>query len=263
MSDAPVIDTTESVVDPNALAVVDPATIIEPPPAPEPPAAPAKKPWYLERISQESARAQEASTKLAAAERRAADAEALAERLRADAGQDRQQRQEPQQRPQEPDRQAEIRREAAAQRLAEDSMDVRNRGIAEYGASFVESLGILSAVGAVTDDFVSDVLAVDKANAHKIFDQIAKDPERAATLAAMSSRQRIAEITRMSVATAATKTEPAPPVAPPKTVSKAPAPPPKIDPGAVKIVDGYSDEASDEDFTRQFNERMAKRGARR
>ena len=265
MSDTQVIEPVEPVVDPNALAAAAPDTVIEPDPAPEPQPTPqsAKKPWYLERISQESARAQDAAAKLAAAERRAADAEALAERLRA--GNDQPQRQEPQQRAPETDRQAEINRAASAQRLAEDSMEVRNRGISEYGASFVESLGILQAVGAVTDDFVADVLAVDKSNAHKIFDQIAKDPERAATLAAMSSRQRIAELTRMSVASTAPKVEPAPTTAttPSKTVSKAPAPAPRIEPAASQIVDWRSDKASDAEFDAGFNEMMKKRTARR
>ncbi len=267
MSDTQVIEPVEPVADPNALAQAATDAVIEPVAAPEPDPAPqpSKKPWYLERISQESARAQDAAAKLVAAERRAADAEALAERLRL--GSDQTQRQEPQQRTHEPDRQAEIRREAFALRLAEDSMEVRNRGIAEYGASFVESLGILQAVGAVTDDFVSDVLAVDKSNAHKIFDQIAKDPERAATLAAMSSRQRIAELTRMSVAsTVASTAVPAPvPAAttPQKTVSKAPAPPPRIEPTASQVKDWRLDSSSDEEFDRGFDEMIKNRRIKR
>jgi hypothetical protein len=265
MSDPQVTEPTEPVVDPNALAQVDTSLAIEPKAGPslEPIPPPAGKPWYLERISQESARAEAVAAKLATAERRAAEAEALAERLRA--GNDSPTRQEPPSTRQEPDRQAEIRREAAAMRLAEDSMEVRNRGIAEYGASFVESLGILQAVGAVTDDFVSDVLAVDKSNAHKIFDTIAKDPERAATLAAMSSRQRIAELTRMSVAQTTPKADPEPTQAAtlPKFTSKAPAPPPRIEPTASQVVDWRSDKASDDEFTRGFEEMMKKRTARR
>jgi hypothetical protein len=127
----------------------------------------------------------------------------------------------------------------------------------------MESLSVLQAVGAITDDFVSDVLAVDKFNAHKLFDSIAKDPEKAAALAGMSSRQRIAEITRMSLGSQKTETSPAPAATPAKTVSKAPAPATRVVTAAATTLPKYSDKISDEEFTAQFNARMKERRASR
>jgi hypothetical protein len=53
------------------------------------------------------------------------------------------------------------------------------------------------------------------------------------------------------------------PAVPAKGISKAPAPPPPVDPSASKTIDGYADEATDDQFTAQFNARMKARAARR
>ena len=253
--------------------VADPVAV-DPPPAPEPvadpipaPVEPAKTPWYMDRIAKEAARARENEERASAAEKRAQDAEALAARLRAQTGGEG----VPATAAATPaaetaaQRQAAIRQEAQTQRFYEDTLEVRRRGEAEFGPKFGEALNILGALGATTDDFIADVLAIDKSNAHALLDKLAKDPERAASLTSMTSRQRIAELTRMSI----TKTDDAGTsasavVAPaPKTTSKAPPPAPVVTPSASKVIDWRTDEASDDEFDAGFKEMMAKRSARR
>jgi hypothetical protein len=252
-------------LDPPAETLPDPA--VEPPTEPAQPAAPAKTPWFLERISAESGRARQAEERAAAAERRASEAEALAQRLQAGNAQPPVQQTPPRTDAPPQDLRGEIQREATAQRLYEDSVELRNKGLGQFGAAFGDTIRILQSVGATTDDFISDAMAVDKANAHSLLHTIAQDPERALALANMNSRQRIAELTRMTVANAAAeKTDPplAPTKAPPaKTVSKAPAPPPPVEPSASKVVDWRSDAASDADFDAGFQEMLKKRSARR
>lgn len=252
-----VVDPSAEVVDP-PIAVTDlPA---DPPPAADPPAEPhgnsGKSPWYMKRISEEGERARREADRAAAAERRAEAAEALAARLSAAGGTDpaippAQARTAPV----GEDRQAEIRAEAQKQRFFEDTVDVRNHGMTEFGPAFGETLNILGALGATSDEFIADVLAVDKAGAHKMLKKIAEDPERAVALTGMNSRQRIAELTRMTMAeakTAITETTPAATTAAPKTVSKAPPPAPPVTATSTKTVDWRSDAASDKEFDDGF-----------
>ena len=262
----PVIDPANPPAAEGTTTPAPSATEADPAATDPPAAATGKKPWYLDRISGESARAREAEAKAAEAIRRAEAAEAMATRLQqgketateirpaADAA--------PVATP------AVIREAAEKLRFYEDTVEVKNRGIAKYGAAFTDTLTLLNAVGATTDDFVADVLAVNKAEAHDIFKQIADNPEKAVSLASMNSRQRIAELTRMAIA--APKTEPtaggqptkaAP--APAARVSKAPEPAPKIEPSSTESIDGYSDKASDAAFTEKFNARMKERSLRR
>lgn len=225
------------------------------PPAPEPEKADGRKnPWYLKRIADEA----EARR---VAEQRATDAEALAARLQAG----KEPADPPRAAPAQPnqDFNGAVRAEAQRQRLAEESTAVRDAGMKEFGNDFGQSLSILTAVGATSDDMVLDLLAVDKSNAHKILANLAKDPEKAASLVGMDSRRRIAELTRMADAITKTEVVPPKPGTPPKQVSRAPNPPPPVDPSASQTVDWRSDAASDEDFDRGFRETMAKRSARR
>lgn len=250
-------------VDPNANAGGDPPA--GDPPVGDPPPAPASKQppkWALDRISEETARRE-------AAEQRAREAEALAARLQArgnDPGAD------PKPTPVRADPPANIDAlvdaETTRRELNRESTAIRSAGVAEYGPGFAETLRVLHAVGAVEDAIVLDLAAVDRVNAHKILATLAQDPERAASFAQLDPRRRIAEITRMSDALktppAGTdpKTPPAP-VVPPKTVSKAPAPPPPVDPSAVKSTDWRDDKASDAEFSKGWNENFEKRRARR
>jgi hypothetical protein len=249
---APTPPVIEAVDPPSSVQPTEP---VEPPPAADPPK---QTPWFLKRIAEESAAKQAEKTAREAAERRAADAEAMIERLRTQPPTS-QQPPIPTRTDDPKVRQAEINAAAAQQRLYEDSADVRNRGLAQFGEGFTQALGVLNAVGATNDEFVTDVLAVDKANAHVLLEKLAKEPEKAASLATMPSRQRIAELTRMSIATNTEK--PAPAVG--KGISKAPAPAPKIEPSASNVVDWRVDSTSDEDFDRGFREMMAKRARRR
>jgi hypothetical protein len=238
------------------IAPETPPENIEAPETPEPETrAPEKEdgrknPWYLKRISETSERAR-------LAEEEAANLKAMLDRLQA-----------PKETPtvtqpaNTPDFQTAVQREAAKLRLAEDSTAIRDAGYREFGQEFGQNLAILNAAGAVSDDIVLDLIAVDKPNAHKILATLAQDPDRAAALANMDSRRRTAELTRISMAANA-PTTPAPktPAAPTKQVSRAPAPPPPVEPSATKTVPWYSDEASDADFDKGFYDpnRMKKR----
>lgn len=198
-----------------------------------------KNPWFLKRISAEAE-----ARRLA--EQRATDAEAMLERLQAGKEPD------PATPPQDIDRLVNSR--AAALRLADDRNALVQAGQTKFGASeFNQAAEIAAACGCVSDDFVADVLAVDRSKAHEIYMKLAEEPERAAQIAQMDSRRRIAELTRMTM-TINAPAAPAPkaPAAPAKQVSRAPAPPPPVEPSATKTVPWYSDEASDADFDKGF-----------
>lgn len=206
----------------------------------------------LERVNAKEAQRE-------AAERRAADAEALLEQLQ-------NANREPN--APQPPKQANIDdlvvARAAALRLRDDRTAIINAGTEKFGPeAFNEAAEIAAACGCVSDEFVQDILAVDRVRAHEIYMELAKDPATATNLAGMDSRNRIAALTRMTM-TASAKTEaPKPTLAPVKQVSKAPAPAPVVEPSASKVIDGYADDATDEQFTKQFNERMKARSARR
>ena len=268
-------DTTTETVPPEQTApIVDPAApppaaieVEAPPPAPEPEPKPehgnkGKSPWFLERIAQESAARRTAEEAAATARREAAEARELLDRLQRQPNDQTQPA--PRQRVQEaPDFQTAVQQEAARQRLYSDSAEIKTAGTKAYGQQFGEALGLLTAIGATSDDFVSDLVATDKQNAHVIMTKLAADPELAANLVQMDSKRRIAELTRMSMAATATETKETKPAAPLKTVSKAPAPAPAITGSTSKTVDGYSDDASDDEFTAEFNRRMKERNTRR
>ncbi len=142
---------------------------------------------------------------------------------------------------------------------------VNESGMIDYSGQWNDTVSALTAFGINTGDFVIDVIDIDPVNAHKIMHEIAQDGERAVALSNMSRARRIAEIAKMTM-----NAEPvrAPdgkfaPKEPPKQVSKAPAPPPPVTPSASKEVDWRTDDASDEDFSRGFDEMMKKRSNRR
>ncbi len=261
--------TDETIVEPS----VEPVAVelaVEPPI--EPTAAPKEVPAaLLARISKEAAGRREADQRAAVFEKRALDAEALAARLSATAPKGG-----PELPPVSPaargesdaDRQAAIRAEAQNQRFYEDTVDVRNRGMAVAGQKFIEALNVLGAANFTTNnEAVADVIAaVGKENAHQMLIDLSKDFEKADALAQMSSRQRIAELTRMSLAkpteTAVSAVDGGP-QPPPKQVSKAPPPPPPVQTSTTKVKTAYSDEMDDDEFTACWKERLEKRGLRR
>lgn len=208
-----------------------------------------KNPWFLKRISAEAE-----ARRLAEAERD--NFKAIAERLQA--GKDTTLTPAPN----TPDFQTAVQQKAAEILFENDRQALVAAGRKEFGAEAFNGIAaVLGAAGAASVDFIQDVMAVDKPNAHKILANLAQDPERAASLAEMTPRQRTAELTRISMASTAQTTAPKVPATPAKQVSKAPAPPPPVEPSATKVVPWYSDEASDADFDKGFYDpnRMKKR----
>jgi hypothetical protein len=216
-----------------------------------------KNPWFLKRISETTERAR-------LAEERAAAAEALAERL--------QKGTETLPAPpltNERDIEALVEARAARKLFDADCNHAASVWKAAAGDAFESRIGILSHVGLLPNkdgsntEFLMDVFAVDKENAHQILDTLAQDPEQATALAAMDSRRRTAALTRLSMATntapvTAPKTVPAA-----KQVSRAPAPAPQVEPSASKVVDWRKDDSDDATFDVGFREMMLKRNKAR
>jgi hypothetical protein len=163
-----------------------------------------------------------------------------------------------------PQNDVEIR--AAQMLFQRDAQRISETAYKTYGQGWVDSVSLLDSFGLNSGDFVSSVMdVVGSDKTHEIMHAIAQDPEKAAALKDMSPARRISEITRISLAMdakpAAEPVKPAPP--PTKTVSRAPAPPPPVEPSASRVVDWRDDKASDADFSRGFDEMMQKKRARR
>jgi hypothetical protein len=227
---------------PPAAASVPPASAPAATTEPAKPVNPNSPKWALDRISEEARRARAAEEELARERAGRQSAEELLRRLQSGAPNANATAAPPNPQQQSPSgRQAEIAAEAARQRFLEDINDTVAKGLSQFGHdSFTGTVNTLTAIGA-NDEFLADVLAVDKANAHQLFQKIAAEPERAATLARMPSRQRIAEIARMTVAQGnaapanGSNAAPTTPAASATVVSKAPAPPPPIQAGASQV----------------------------
>jgi hypothetical protein len=150
-----------------------------------------------------------------------------------------------------PDFEAAVQREAQARSIRQSRDDIIRNGYTEFGQQkFDEAANVLAAFNLVGDDFISDALAVDRAGAHKLLAKIAAEPEKASRLAAMDSKSRIAEMTRMSFAD---NQEQKPSSQPTRQVSKAPPPKPPINPvGTPGDPNDLMDESiSDEEFYRR------------
>lgn len=227
--DDPAIDPPTDDVAPTPVVVDPPADDPAEPPAPAP--EPPKTKWYMEKLSEST---QEVARERAArevAERRATDAEALAERLQqapADPAAPKAPAAPAARQPAKPDDFNKAVDEAAEYKLfIRQTQTVKAAGMTAF-PDFAESLNILTAIGATNDGVVQDILAADPENAHILLDKLAKDPERAVSLTQMDPRRRIAELTRMSAAIAP-KVE-APKAAAPAPVSRAPKPAPALAP---------------------------------
>lgn len=163
---------------------------------------------------------------------------------------------------------ADIDQRVAAELFRRDFNDTVGNGIKQFGQGYNETVKALDAIGADLN-FVNQVMAVDKSRAHVLLKKLADDPAGTVVLLSMDPNRRMVELTRMSMTAAeppkvpgngaATPANGATPPAPaPKLsqVSRAPAPPPPIEPSAARQVDWRSDEASDEQFTEGLNERL-------
>lgn len=249
------VNDTQEQPAPVAEANEQPAASEVQPVAQEAPKAAANAPkWAMDRINEETNRRREEQQAREAAENEARNLKEMLTRLQ-NGGKPAEQTNQPARQPAptvDPTRyQADVRAEAERQRLYADSAVVRATGAAAF-PNFNDSLNILSAVGATTDDFVADIFAAtDRANAHVMIDTLAKDPEKAAGLAKMDSRSRIAELTRIAMVDQIQKAASAAPapVAKPAPVTKAPAPPPRVDPaGGATTPNLMDDNLSDEEW---------------
>ena len=248
----PVLAAVEPVIEP----VVPPEPVIETPPAPK---APQMVPVSV--VAGLRAKNREIEDRAARAERERDEARSLAERLSAPKQPDGTPAPQTQQRTPAPQGDADVERRAEYLVFTRDVSSMRDKGIKEFGPAFLDTIKALGAVGADDDNFVSQVMAVDTDKAHVLLNDLAQDLEKTASLVTMDPTRRIAELTRMAIAAqAAPKVEtpvtPTEPAKPAKVVSKAPAPAPVVTPSASKEIDGYSDEASDDQFTAQFTARM-------
>lgn len=235
------------------VAEVVPEPVAEIPPEPEPVVEPkpeplhgnkGQTPWFQRVIAEVRQEKQQERSAREAAEQRAADLQAIIERMQGGEKPEAVTKPAPTSREAPQDFQAAVKAQAAKDRLYEDTMTVRSAGEGEF-PDFNQSLGILTAIGATSDDFVSDVLAVDKSAAHKILDKLAKDPEKAASLVGMDSRRRIAELTRMADAPK-TEVKPAVEASKPAAVSRAPTPAPRLAPlAAAPDIDPTTAEGND------------------
>lgn len=214
-----------------------------------------KRPWYLDRIAEEAGKKRAAEARAEAAEREAKSAKELADRLQdPDKTKTTNTKIEPTK-----DFNTAVKEEADRLRFADETVIIRDAGRSEF-KDFNDALRVLTAVNATNDEFIMDVMAVDKANAHKILHKLAQNPERASQLVDMTSRQRIAELTRMSM----TETKPATTVTTEvktEKVSQAPKPRPTIEAVSEETSDplrDYEGKSTDEEFSAAWDAKYKK-----
>jgi hypothetical protein len=234
-----------------------------------------------ERVGEETTKRQQFELRATQAEQRAADLQAILDRMQAE----RPDPANPTPAPRAPaaaapaaaprqgtaEFNAAVKAEAQQQHFYDETLAVKAAGEAKF-KDFGDTLAVLTAIGATNDDFLSDLFAVDKTGAHEILDKLAKDPERAASLVRMDTRRRIAELTRMSDAIKPVAADPAAaaaivaakPAAAAPAQSRAPAPKPVIVPQAAAhevdptTPDG-NEKLSDEDFEKWYKGKYYKR----
>lgn len=225
----------EAVIEALEAVIEEPAEVDAPKegdPEPKPHHLKGKTPWYMERINEETNKRRLIEEQLAQKAREAEESRAMLERLQsgdktvAAAKSD----------PQDIDALVEAR---AEQKLFNQDCNA----VAEAGArdipEFNDKLALLRSIGVVNDDFLKDIFAVDKSEAHRILDHLAQQPEKANLMTRMDSRKRIAELTRIADKMSE-PVKPAPP-APRAGVSKVPPPKP--------VVEAISDDSGETDLT--------------
>ena len=251
----PVVETPESpsgAPEATPLEAIVPAAEANKTPVESPkPAKPQEMPkWGWERLHEETAKRQAETTARAAAEQKAKDLEEMLSRMQ----KGQQQQPEPAtprvQNPAEFD--MAVQRKAAEMSMANSIEEIIRNGQAEFGAAvFDDKSRALVSLNCGSPEFLSDVMAVEGRNAHKLLVKIADDPPRAVALAAMSSKSRIAELTRMAMS----EKVDSPTVPVPSTVSKAPAPQPKIAPTQASLGDPndlMDENISDDEFFKRW-----------
>jgi hypothetical protein len=226
----------------------------------QPPARARPSDPIIGELTAQRARRREAEERAAQVARENADLRAMVDRL--SKGPASQQDLPRSQQPQPPLDAAAIDRMAEYKLFLRDVETLRARGTSQYGAEFTNTIRNLGAVGADQDPFVHSVLAVGGDKAHELLHELAQDIDKTVGLVNMRPEHRIAELTRMTMKAqqaVPAAAEAAKPAAVGRGVSKAPAPAPALNSSTSKTVDWRDDKASDEEFTRGFQEMMQKR----
>lgn len=161
-----------------------------------------------------------------------------------------------------------VEQRALALNFQRDVRRVSEAGMAAYGQQTWDSAcRLMDGLGLNSPDFVATVMEVaGRERTHEVFQTIAEDPERAAHLAGMTPMRRIAEISRISEQmTPKSQGSLAAGKSPPRMVSRAPDPAPRINTGTRTAKDWRNDDVSDEEFSRRWDEHMRSRhsGVRR
>lgn len=246
---APVVEAPEAPV----LEAEEP--VLEEPtePEPKPHHMKGKTPWYMERISAETAKRQQVEEQLAQERREKAEARAMLDRLQ---GGDKE---APKARTEEPDIDALVDARAEQKLFNADCNAVAEKGALKIDG-FNGKLDILRSIGALNDEFLKDIFAVDKDNAHLILDSLANEPERANLMIRMDSRKRISELTRISDK----MTEPVKPAPVVRSgVSKVPAPKPVVDAVSDDLgeMDLSNEKLDDATWSKLFNKKYGRKTA--
>ena len=159
-----------------------------------------------------------------------------------------------------------VKAEAARLSFLKECEDIAAVGSQSF-KDWAETIGIINAIGASSDDFLQDVIAADRANAPALLHELANDPTMARRLVGMDARNRVGALAKMAVkletaAKPAAATNGAA-VTPPKPLSRAPAPMAKLDAGATNTPDTdlYSDNTPDAAWSKAFDKKFALGGA--
>jgi len=146
-----------------------------------------------------------------------------------------------------------VQRRAEQLLFTQDCNAVAVAGHAAF-PDFGETLGILNAVGATSDDFLQDIIATDKVAAPALMRELAANPERAKQLVTMSSRQRVAELVRMSIPLGQNGAGQAKPAT--NVLSRAPVPKAAVSGQASRDEGGLNDTIGDEEFSRRWDNKF-------
>lgn len=275
------IEANTETLEPNALALETQPTSPPQPAVQDPPentggddqqhGNKGKSPWYMKRIADEAHAKDQARAEANTERQQRLAAEEMLARLQRSQAPTGQNPPAPQPEPRAPasnDRNfdAAVNQAAYELRFKGDLATVIAKGHKDFPDDFAKTCDALGAVGmgapAVLDDLFATV-GVDQA--HKVLQELAQESnlERAAALAEMDPRRRIAEFTRMADKPKVIAADPKTPATPPTKVSKAPAPAPRIEATTTTTKDWRSDDSTDAEFDEGFNEMMKKRSARR
>jgi hypothetical protein len=257
--EVPVVEAEAPVIE-GEIVAPEPEVAVEPEPGKKPKR---KDDPLVAEITKLRARVREGETIQETLRREAADARALAERLAKRDGGDGAPKSPPA--PSQALDDAEVDRRAEHKLFLRDVAHMRQIGEEAFGkGDFDAVVQNLTAYGADNDEFIRQVMAVDRSNAHALLKEIAEDPARAIGLVNMNPTQRIAELTRMSIGSKTAKVAPEAPAKPAsKAISAAPKPAPAISSSSSTAVDWRSDKATDKEFDAGFDEMMKRRAARR